>query len=306
MLTAKIFDIQSFSTHDGPGCRTVVFFKGCPLKCRWCANPEGMYPYQEIMWRESKCNGCGRCAAACAKDALIYIDGKIQRQRSKCRSCETFACAASCFSDALIPSSKTYTVSELMDVLRRDREFWGEQGGVTFSGGEPFAQFKFLEQVVRGCITEYMDTAIETSAYAKTFDFVRVMQWLDFVFIDIKHMNDAKHKAATGLGNGLILNNISMLAMQQQHPRIVIRIPVVPGYNDDEQNMMETAKFMKANKLSEINLLPFHNLGESKWRQLGLPYFYEGKPGIAAENLNRLAKIFEAQGIKCYCGATEW
>jgi len=265
-----------------------------------------MYPYQEIMWRESKCNGCGRCAAACAKDALIYIDGKIQRQRSKCRSCETFACAASCFSDALIPSSKTYTVSELMDVLRRDREFWGEQGGVTFSGGEPFAQFKFLEQVVRGCITEYMDTAIETSAYAKTFDFVRVMQWLDFVFIDIKHMNDAKHKAATGLGNGLILNNISMLAMQQQHPRIVIRIPVVPGYNDDEQNMMETAKFMKANKLSEINLLPFHNLGESKWRQLGLPYFYEGKPGIAAENLNRLAKIFEAQGIKCYCGATEW
>ena len=152
-----------------------------------------------------------------------------------------------------------------------------------------------------------MDTAIETSAYAKTFDFVRVMQWLDFVFIDIKHMDDAKHKAANGVGNGLILNNISMLMMQQQHPRVIIRIPVIPGYNDDEQNMQATAEYMRANKLFEVQLLPFHNLGESKWHQLGLPYLYEGKAGLAEETLVQLAQIFEAQGIKCWYGAKgEW
>lgn len=284
----------------------MVFFKGCPLKCRWCANPEGMYPYQEIMWRESKCDGCGRCVSACSKQALLKTNGMIQRQRSKCRGCETFDCADSCYSDALVPSARTYTVAELMDVLRRDREFWGASGGVTFSGGEPFAQFKFLEQAVRGCITEYIDTAIETSAYAKTFDFVRVMQWLDFAFIDIKHMDDTKHKAATGVGNGLILNNISLLAMQKPHPRIVIRIPVIPGYNDDRANITATAEYMLANKLPEVNLLPFHNLGESKWRQLGLPYFYEGKQGATVEDLTELAEIFTRRGIKCNCGATEW
>lgn len=302
-----LFDIQSYSVHDGPGCRTTCFMCGCYLKCQWCANPESWLNKQKVMFAEAKCkheDGCTRCIEACKNNAVSFDeDNKLHLNWDICRDCKTFECAKVCYNEALRICGKYYTSDDLLKILNRDRQFWGENGGVTFSGGDPFYQNEFLHETLKKCRDSFIHTAIETSAYIDTDIFCEIMKYIDFAFIDIKHMDSDKHKEKTGVPNGLILKNIETLAKSDWNGRLVLRMPVIKDFNDSEENVINTAEFMNSVGLYEINLLPFHKLGESKWIQLGKKYIYGDDEATAEDKMSRLQDIFLDRKIACYVGS---
>ncbi|MBN1140049.1 MAG: 4-hydroxyphenylacetate decarboxylase activase [Anaerolineae bacterium] len=305
-MKGLIFDIQGYSIHDGSGCRTLVFLSGCPLRCAWCANPEGQLLRPRVMYREKNCTHTHyRCVQACPNGAIRIDDGDgppLQFDRAVCERCDSMDCVAVCFSQALKTAGDTYSVDELMRILVRDQGFWGSQGGVTFSGGEPLLQAEFLLAALARCRASYIHSVVETCAHASTDVLLQVLQWTDAMFIDVKHMDTAAHRAETGVGNELILQNIEAVAAAQWGGRLMIRVPVVPGYNDTAENMRATAAFMAGLDLQEVNLLPFHRLGHSKYKQLGLPYKYAQVPTPSQETLRSYQRIFEAAGLRCYLG----
>lgn len=309
--TGLLFDIQSFSVHDGPGCRTNIFLMGCPLRCEWCANPEGFDNKERVLLRSSKCvaikQPCDRCVQACPAHAIEKRDGQqqwpIQVDWQACGHCLGLACVNACLKEALVRCGQKVLVPELMKILNRDRKFWGTGGGVTFSGGEPLYQGEFLLKALQACQAAYIHTAIETTAFASQELFLAVMEYVDFAFLDIKHMDSEEHKDKTGVGNELIHSNIRALLASDWSGRAVLRMPVIPGFNDTLENVKKMIGFMKEVGLTEINLLPFHPLGESKWRQCGMVYPYEGKLACGQEILDGLEMLFRQEGIQCYLGS---
>jgi pyruvate formate lyase activating enzyme len=306
--TGLLFDIQGYSVHDGPGCRTLVFLSGCPLRCSWCANPEGQQLRPRLMFREKRCvHRHYRCASACAQDAVQFDDGGSpypQFERSICKQCETRNCVAACLHEALTISGRPYTVAELMAVLTRDQGFWGAGGGVTFSGGEPLSQPAFLLAALKRCRASYIHTAVETSAQADTDRLLGILPWTDWLLVDIKHMDAAAHRAETGAGNERILQNLEALASAGWGGRLIVRVPIIPGYNDSAENLGATAEFVRELGLKEVNLLPFHRLGASKYQQLGLDYGRYGRlASPRGETLRSHQHIFLAAGLACYLGA---
>jgi pyruvate formate lyase activating enzyme len=300
-----VFDIQGYSVHDGSGCRTLVFLSGCPLHCAWCSNPEGQLLRPRLMYRERKCNHTHyRCVEACPHNAICPTDSipPLQFDRSLCDRCDSMECVNACLSEALRIAGRTYSVDELMRILVRDQGFWGSQGGVTFAGGEPLFQADFLLAVLAKCRSNYMHTTVETSAHTSTSVFREILNWTDAMFIDIKHMDSAAHRAGTGAGNELILQNIEEAASTGWDGRLIIRVPVVPGFNDTVENLRATAAFMARLELKEVNLLPFHPLGHSKYEQLGLDYEYAQVPTPSREVLWSYQRIFETAGLQCYVG----
>jgi pyruvate formate lyase activating enzyme len=212
-------------------------------------------------------------------------------------------CVKACLHEALQTAGRFYTVDELMRVLTRDQGFWGSQGGVTFGGGEPLFQPEFLLAVLAECRSNYIHTTVETSAYTQGRILTEVLQWTDAIFIDIKHMDTAVHCLGTGAGNELVLENIKEVALSGWEGRMIIRIPVVPGYNDTIENLQATADFMVKHRLKEVNLLPFHRLGHSKYEQLGLNFEYAQVPSPSLETLWQYKRIFEKAGLQCYIGS---
>lgn len=301
-----IFDIQGFSVHDGPGSRTTVFLSGCPLRCLWCANPEGQELRQRLLFAPQKCRhreiGCTRCAAACPHGALRLEGGAVCRREAVCRACDTFDCAKSCYHEALRLSGKWYTVEELMAVLRRDRQYWENGGGVTFSGGDPLTQRDFLLAALERCRAEGIHTAMETSGWAPQADFLKALALTDFAFVDVKHMDSARHRKKTAVGNEQILENLSAVSKSGWKGRLVLRMPVIGGYNDSMENAEATAGFMEKAGLAEINLLPFHRMGRSKWEQLGMEYPYADGAPTDQETLRRLQAFYLDRRLACYIG----
>ncbi len=306
-MQGLIFDIQGYSVHDGSGCRTLVFLSGCPLRCTWCSNPEGQLQRPRLMYREMKCTHTRyRCVTACTQGAIRRTDGTgpaLQFDRSLCDRCESMACVGACLSEALRVSGRWYTVDELMRILVRDHAFWGSGGGVTFGGGEPLSQPEFLLDVLARCRANYMHTTVETCAHCEGGVLKDVLRRVDAAFIDIKHMDSAAHRAGTGVGNEKILENIEAAASMGWEGRLIIRVPVVPGYNDSRENLGATAAFMARIGLREVNLLPLHRLGQSKYEQLGLSCEYAEAPAPADEVLRSYREIFEDAGLTCYLGA---
>ncbi len=298
-----VFDIQGHSVHDGPGTRTTVFLAGCPLECVWCCNPEGLFTKPVVVRREIKCKHCGRCIEACPKHAItIDESGTAVFDRALCDVCTTHECVKSCYHEALEVSGKWMTVDDLMAVFKRDRAFWGARGGVTFSGGEPLRQKEFILEVLRRCKEDRLHTAIETTACLSKSYFLQALQFVDWMFVDIKQMDPEKHKELTGVSNELILGNIRAVATSDWPGFMVVRIPVIPGCNDSEENIRATAKFVKEIGLEVINLLPFHRLGESKYRQLGKTYAFQETQGLPVEALEPLKRVVEGEGLTCYTG----
>jgi pyruvate formate lyase activating enzyme len=298
-----IFDIQGFSVHDGPGCRTLVFLSGCPLSCSWCSNPEGLAPRPRLLYRAAHCQPRRRgCIDACPAGAIRLADdgAGVHIDRSRCTGCLEMPCVEACYRGALQRAGRPFTVSELMRLLMRDRDFWGSGGGVTFGGGEPLFQATFLEAVLRRCREVYLHTAIETSGHAPTPTLLAVLPLLDWIFIDLKHMSSATHRQQTGVGNELILNNLATLAASDWPGRLIVRIPLVPGFNDSQENLEASAAFLAEHGLHEVNLVPFHRLATSKYEQLGEPYRWAGVDRPQRAEMEAAAALMADAGLRCY------
>lgn len=303
----NVFDIQGYSVHDGPGCRTTVFLSGCPLRCRWCANPESWNGRKHLMFAEKACKWeqkCTACRSICPKGAIGFDDGgKPVIDWNVCGSCEDVACSQICAAHALKQCVRELTVDQVFDVLMRDFPNWGSGGGVTFSGGEPLLQHEELDLLLQKCKHANMHTAIETSAFAQPEVFEKIFRNINFAFIDVKNMDDELHRWGTGVGNDQILDNIQALARGGWwNGRLVLRIPTIGGFNDSVENAKATIDFMNKNDLFEINLLPFHRMGQTKWEQLGREYEYSDHGDVTHEKLEELQSLYLDNDIACYIG----
>jgi pyruvate formate lyase activating enzyme len=229
--------------------------------------------------------------------------GPVVFDRKQCDCCETMNCINVCYTGALQSSGHWYTADELMRVFERDRCYWGPAGGITLTGGEPLMHEEFVLDLLERCQRAYIDTCVETSAFAPRSVLQAALPYVQWLFIDIKHMDSGKHLEGTGVTNELILDNIRWIASTDWPGRMVIRMPIVPGFNDTADNAQATASFLAEIGVSEINLLPFHRLGSSKYEQLGMAYKYADQPASAREILESLALVYRQRGITCHVGA---
>lgn len=301
--TGLTFDIQAHSVHDGPGTRTTVFLNGCPFACEWCCNPEGLSRKPVLMHRAARCKSCGNCFRACPDGAITRgTDGEPIFDRALCLSCDDHECVGACYQEGLVLSGEVQTVEGLVEVFQRDRQFWGSGGGVTFSGGEPLLQQDFMRALLHRCRDIRVNTCVETTASLPSDWFMEAAALLDWIFVDIKNMDPVEHKRMTGADNALTLKNVRRLGESDLDCFVVVRIPVIPGFNDSEQNIRATARFVRSCGLEVINLLPFHRLGGSKWKQLGREYTFADEPGMLLDQLDEAAGWVRDEGLTCYTG----
>ncbi|MHA1300314.1 MAG: glycyl-radical enzyme activating protein [Candidatus Helarchaeota archaeon] len=299
MVKGIIFNIQRYCIHDGPGIRTLVFFKGCPLRCIWCSNPESQKNTPEILFTKAKCIGCGKCAEVCPEDAIIKSADK-RIDRNKCVLC--MQCVETCYAEALEIAGNEMTVEEVIKEIVKDRPFYEKSGGgITVSGGEPLMQPKFLKTLLEECKKRNINTAIETCGYSNWESFKEALEFIDLVLIDIKHMNSTQHKELTGKANELILENIQKIAKLKKPT--IIRFPLIPGYNDSDENIGKIGEFVKSLEgINEINIIPFHRLGESKYEHLDREWKMQNTKPPSQERLEEVKKMLEGFGLKVKIG----
>lgn len=264
-----IFDIQRFSLHDGPGIRTIIFLKGCPLHCSWCANPESQLPHPEIIYNEEICIQCGTCIDVCPHRAVVKKNNQIVMIRSLCQHCGN--CSQNCPTKAMQLKGEKMSIDQIINIVEKDKEFYKtSRGGVTISGGEPLFQANFLKKLLEECHIRGLHTVVETAGFASWSSIKAIIPYTDIFFYDLKIMNNDKHLQYTGVQNDLILNNLTKL--QKETNQIVIRIPVIPGINDDDENVSLLTNFLKKIRFKKIDLLPYHFYGEKKYKMLGRSY----------------------------------
>jgi len=267
-LTGKIFEIKRFSIHDGPGIRTTVFLKGCPLSCKWCHNPEGISSKPEIAFIEKKCAGCGVCVDACPNGSQqINGEGKRLFDRQRCVVCGK--CADACYPQVLLLYGTDVTVDHLMDEISADIDFYRNSGGgVTLSGGEPLLQAGFCGELLKSCKMMGISTAVDTSGYVQWDAFQKVLDHTDLFLYDLKHMDTEMHARYTGVPNQRILDNLRQLGLHNKP--VEIRIPIIPGVNNSRENICQTAEFLCGiPSLTVIKLLRYHSMARSKFAAVG-------------------------------------
>lgn len=301
--TGKIINIQKCSIHDGRGMRTTVFFKGCGFRCLWCANPESIRFQPEVALNPALCMGCGFCVKVCRSGAAIRReDGSLDFDRSKCTGCG--ACAAMCPTDARKLFGKEYTVDELFRVIQQDRHYFRHSGGgVTFSGGEALMQPEFLLAVSRKCREYRINVAIESCGCGDYEQFRPCLDYIDYIFYDLKHMDPERHRAITGQSNQRVLENLRQISAHGIE--ICVRTPVVPGWNDSEENIRATAEFIRdIPNVRRYELLAYHKLGVNKYRILGRAYPLDDVKEPEAAQLFQLVdaanEILLPVGKKCF------
>lgn len=305
--TGIVFDTQSFSVHDGPGIRTLVFLKGCPLSCLWCANPEGQSVHPEIRYHETNCAGCLSCVAACPYDGVHPVaerkpkQGFVQFEREICLKCEEKPCVDACPNRAIQWVGKKMTVADVIKIIKRDLPYSRGAGGVTLSGGEPLMQFDFALELLKACQEEYINTAVESAMHVPWERVEAALPYVDLFLTDIKQMDSAKHRELTKVGNEQILANIAALA-KAKPGGVLVRVPVIPTMNDSVENIKATAAFAKANGIDRINLLPYHKMGEVKYRQIGVEYPMPDLPSPSAQQMEELRQVVDSQGVKGIVG----
>lgn len=267
MRSGVIVDIQRFSLHDGPGIRTTVFLKGCPLSCKWCHNPEAIQHRAQLSFNPDKCLNCGRCVEACGSGVHSIVDGKHRIDFSRC----TLAgdCVDACPNEALSIIGKSMTVAEIMDVVLRDKEYYTNSGGgVTISGGEPMTQFEFTKALLQACKEAGIHTTLDTCGHVPTEHYREVLPLVDLFLYDYKETDNEKHRYYTGVSNALILKNLEMLC--QANAKIILRCPVIPGFNDTEDHFRGIRNLSQQYpELAGIEIMPYHSMGVDKARRIG-------------------------------------
>jgi pyruvate formate lyase activating enzyme len=263
-----IFDIVKYSTHDGPGIRTAVYFKGCPLQCWWCHNPEGQLTGPQQVYREDRCIRCYSCVEACPNHAIKILDGTPTLLRDICTL--SGLCVQACQTRAREIAGRQVSVSDVMGEVEKDTVFYEESGGgVTFSGGEPFMQLTFLQTLLAACKGKGIRTAVETCGFVNTETLMDSSTFVDLYLYDLKAIDDETHRKFTGVSNDLILRNLRQLS--QVHDQVIVRFPIIPGVNDDDANVLRLGKFVSSLRgVKEIDVLPYHKLGIEKYKRLGM------------------------------------
>lgn len=294
-----VFNIQRFSVNDGPGVRTIVFLNGCPLRCKWCCNPESQELKPVIMFKAQNCVGCGNCEVVCPTGASnLKLPGKIDH--SKCIACGK--CVEVCYHKALEISGKEMTVEDLMRELYQDRVVYRRSGGgITVSGGEALMQHEFLLELLKTCKSLGWHTAIETTGFASKEVIGKVLPYLDLVMMDIKHLDPKVHKQFTGVSNEMILENAMYIAKNAKE--MIVRVPVIPGFNADPVSIACIAKFATClENVKELHLLPYHDLGSNKYAMMGKDYSLAGTKKPGEELMEELKAIVEDEGLICKIG----
>lgn len=290
-----VFNIQHYSVHDGPGIRTIVFLKGCPLRCQWCSNPESQLQHPELGYNPNKCiglNKCLRCAEVCVYGAIKQDQDekdKISIDRQLCKEC--LLCTETCPSKALEVFGKKMSVDEIIQAVEKDSAFYARSGGgLTFSGGEPLMQAEFITEVLKVARRRRINTTIETCGHANWSDFAKVCQHLNSLIMDIKCMDSEKHKVFTNVSNELILENFEKVCAEFPKLPILVRTPIVPGFNDTEEDIQAIVDFIDGRPNVRYELLPYHRLGQQKYNYLGKEYPLDDVR-LDDETFNRLKKI---------------
>ena len=296
---ACVFLIQGYSLHDGPGIRTTIFMKGCPLRCFWCQNPESWELGPELMTHDQKCISCGKCAEACSAGAISFSE-KEERiiDRRKCNLC--FDCVSACPSGALTRVGKWMTVDEIMTEIQKDELLHSRSGGgVTISGGEPLFQHAFLRRLLKACKEKGYHTALDTCGYARWEALEAVLDYVDLFLYDIKHLNPGLHKKATGKSNQRILRNLRKIS---QSAKIWLRVPLIPGFNDSDDNLRKVAELGREIGAERVSILPFNTYGEGKWRRIGRKYGKTKTAPPSKEKIEEIRSYIESFGLETTIG----
>lgn len=303
-IFGTVFDIQGYSVHDGPGSRTLIFLKGCSLECKWCSNPEGQNLFPEPLYLKQRCIHDALCVKECQFNAINVDADSLIFDRSKCSKCDKYFCAKVCCGSAVRIAGYKISVDELFKKVQKDRDYWGKDGGITLTGGEPLMQGDFTLNLLKRCYGSYIHTAIETCGYVSNDIIKRVLGLLDWIFFDLKHMDDDKHIEGTGVSNKLILENAKFLASEFKG-RIVFRIVIIPSYNDSAESINNFVKFIRSLPLDnrEVNILPLHHMGKEKYTMLGRKYFSDDLTMPQDSKMDEIREIFISYGIKCYIGS---
>jgi pyruvate formate lyase activating enzyme len=296
-----VFNIQRYAIHDGSGVRTLVFMKGCPLRCRWCSNPEGQEGHPEIGFMASRCVGTeickARCVAACPEQSItLSREGKATVDRGSCAPCRE--CSEACYYGALELIGREMTLAEVLLEVEKDRPFYRRSGGgVTVGGGEPLMQAEFVTRLLEACQARHLHTAVETTGFGSKRHLEAMLEHVDLVYFDVKHMDPARHQEFTGVPNRPILENLRAVLSADRPCEVIVRITTIPGVNDSEENISASARFAAELGCEKIELVPYHQLGVGKYAQYGREYRLGNVESPTRERMERLRRLVEGFGL---------